>query len=343
MPKANWIKSKNNIELLKEFNPGNSVLIVSPHPDDEWLSFAGTLHRCHLKNPQFNLRILMMTGGGNFPKLEKKWLKKNNTNFLDIRPEEAKNFLKNLGRSPDEIINMHLEDGSVSDMIIRHIDNHLEMCVDKFVEQLQNNLPKTIIMPHFFDEHGDHWGAAIITLLSLLVYRKLFKQDENEMKLLMYVTHYGDYPFFIPSRKLKNNPPFNDDGEWKSILLNVEDYKFKKRSLRFYQTQTFDLLYSIYMKSFLKKNELFEEYSFGKPYALTNSTKINPDQEETNEIILIYNTETRHITYFGPEIKYRTIDSNLEVGIAISVHNHAGKNIVTKLEVISDSYNQPSL
>jgi hypothetical protein len=97
------------------------------------------------------------------------------------------------------------------------------------------------------------------------------------------------------------------------------------------------------MKSFLNKNELFEEYSFGKPYALTNSTKINPDQEETNEIILIYNTETRHITYFGPEIKYRTIDSNLEVGIAISVHNHAGKNIVTKLEVISDGYNQPSL
>ena len=222
----------------------DSILIISPHPDDETLSSGGIIQKAiKLKIP---IKILIMTNGENFKltfKLDSPLRKptKNNINeFGKKRQNEAIAALHILGVNKKDITFLSLPDKGIKSIYLANTN----------IEMLQNFIPTKIFYPSDIDKHPDHRFTSLIV-------KKVFANNLNTERYA-YLLHYKWWPMF-QNLKRKNyiSPPLAllKNKTWVNVTLSKDEEAIKKKALMQYVTQR--RLIFLYFNSIAKNNELF--------------------------------------------------------------------------------------
>jgi LmbE family N-acetylglucosaminyl deacetylase len=131
-----------------------TVIVFSPHPDDETLGCGGTIIK--LLREGYRIKVVIMTDGSHSHSTV---LKINNDpspgELAIIRKQEVLNATKVLGLSSNDITFLDFEDGSLQ----VNIDNASKLITD-YLDQ-QNDIMR-IYTTHEKDSHRDHKATGII-------------------------------------------------------------------------------------------------------------------------------------------------------------------------------------
>lgn len=158
-----WIKNAlrltlSDIERYQQIStiklpPGQRILVLAPHPDDESIGCGGTLKKCVTAG--LDVRVIVLTDGrhgslqirqlpDNDP--EKTGLQKN---LIDTRQAETRAAMQQIGVKQILFLNA--------------IDSQLTQDVARIAEALAHELdkwqPDTIILPFITDRHADHFAT----------------------------------------------------------------------------------------------------------------------------------------------------------------------------------------
>ena len=250
-------------------NPGDRLLIVAPHPDDEVICNGGIIG--YAVEHQVPLKVVVVTDG-------------NDTKTSPVtRHNESINGTKILGLKEEDIIFLGYKDGSLRILLNDHweIDNPftasdgskqinypyaLEKNGTYSGSSLTNNLktiitdfkPTIIVYPSGDDEQFDHQATSGFTELATTQTR----YNGSKYTYLLHLppnwpsprSYYPEY-YLIPPTQLvgmENGP------QWSMFNLTTHQQRLKEESFQAYRTQ---IVPSSYLLSFLRKNELFAEYS----------------------------------------------------------------------------------
>jgi len=250
-------------------NSGDRVLIVAPHPDDEVICNGGIIR--YAVEHQIPVKVVVVTDG-------------NDTKTSPLtRHNETINGTKILGLKEEDVIFLGYKDGSLRSLLNDHWDDGnpftasdgsqqinypyaLEKNATYSGNSLTNNLkkiitdfnPTIIVYPSGDDEQFDHQAtsgfieyATTQTGYNGSKYTYLLHLPPNWPSPRSYYPEY----YLVPPKQLvgmENGP------EWSVFNLTTYQERLKEESLRAYKTQ---IVPSSYLLSFLRKNELFAEYS----------------------------------------------------------------------------------
>jgi LmbE family N-acetylglucosaminyl deacetylase len=248
---------------------GDRVLIVAPHPDDEVICNGGII-RYAVEN-QIPVKVVVVTDGND-----------TKTSPL-IRHNETINGTKILGLAEENVIFLGYKDGSLRSLLNDHWDDENPFTASDGSQQsnypyaheknatysgsnLADNLetiitdfkPTIIVYPSGDDEQFDH--QATNGFIEHVTSRTGY--NGSKYTYLLHLppnwpsprSYYPEY-YLIPPKQLvgmKNGP------EWSVFNLTPYQERLKEESLLAYRTQ---IVPSSYLLSFLRKNELFAEYS----------------------------------------------------------------------------------
>lgn len=138
-----YIYKKNSKLHHIEYMEGNTVWVMSPHPDDDVLGCGGAILK-HLQMGH-DVRIVYLCSGDKGIKGERA------ENANKIRKLEAQNAAMIMGISLDNLYFLNFED----DTLINHLDKATMKILDLF-----NLFPPNIIyLPSFLDNHPDHFAT----------------------------------------------------------------------------------------------------------------------------------------------------------------------------------------
>lgn len=250
-------------------NNGDRVLIVAPHPDDEVICNGGIIR--YAVEHQIPVKVVVVTDGND-----------TKTSPL-IRHNETINGTKILGLKEEQVIFLGYKDGSLRSLLNDHWDDEnpftasdgsqqinypyaLEKNATYSGSNLAENLetiitdfkPTIIVYPSGDDEQFDH--QATNGFIEHVTSRTEY--NGSKYAYLLHLppnwpsprSYYPEY-YLIPPPELvgvENGP------EWSVFNLTTTQERLKEESLRAYRTQ---IVPSSYLLSFLRKNELFAEYS----------------------------------------------------------------------------------
>ncbi|MDP2930849.1 MAG: PIG-L family deacetylase [bacterium] len=278
-----WLLAKGSLARFPKIKSKDKILILAPHIDDEIIGCGGIIQQAKNNNAQV-LVVYATNGDGNrLPMLgDNKGFNPNDFITLgETRMEEAKKATTLLGLEKENLIFLGYPDSGLKAMLNKYFypdkpftspgtrfnynpyrgtwregqlytGSNLIKDLGKIISDFQ---PTIIFCPHPRDNHGDHRG------LSLFLEKTL--QDENRnIKLYGYLIHFKFYP---PKKKLKIHeflyPPrrlFSREG-WYSFDLSADQLtkKFEAVCQNFSQLKGPHI--SDLLKSFVKRNEIFEE------------------------------------------------------------------------------------
>ena len=235
--------------MKEEFKLSNtdSILIVSPHPDDETLCAGGLIQR--IANSKIPIKIVFMTNGDRFIssfKLDNPFKRINDKNLLafgEKRQKEAISALNILGVDKKDILFLSLPDKSIKKQYLKNNNN-------SFINILKSFNPTKIVYPTKIDRHKDH------KFTSLIIKKCLNLENLNPDKYT-YLTHYKLWPIF---QNKKNNkyiypPKTLLENTWINLYLSESEKHIKGEALDQYKTQK--KLTFPFFKAFEKNNELF--------------------------------------------------------------------------------------
>ena len=250
-------------------NTGDRLLIVAPHPDDEVICNGGIIG--YAVEHHIPVKVVVVTDG-------------NDTKTSPItRHGETINGTKILGLNEEDVIFLGYNDGSLRSLLNDYWDNKNPFTAPDGSKQinypyaheknasysgssLTNNLktiitdfnPTIIVYPGGDDEQFDHQAtsgfiehATIQTGYSGSKYTYLLHLPPNWPSPRSYYPEY----YLVPPKQLvgmENGP------KWSVFNLTTHQERLKEESLQAYRTQ---IVPSSYLLSFLRKNELFAEYS----------------------------------------------------------------------------------
>jgi LmbE family N-acetylglucosaminyl deacetylase len=140
--------SKPHLFQLSHLPDKTRVLVLSPHPDDETYGCGGALieHR----RLGHKVCVVILTDGSKGYKIKKD----GNIGVIEIRKKEALNAIKIL--DIDQLIFFDFEDKNIK----------LEQSeIDKLRSVLINFNPNIIYLPHFNDNHIDHYHTNVLLFL----------------------------------------------------------------------------------------------------------------------------------------------------------------------------------
>ena len=138
----------------------DSIMVFSPHPDDDVLGCGGIMQRYLAWNS--HVSVVFMTSGG--AKYREKKMTRNE--LCHLRETEAKKALSKIG--VEDFFFMRYDDGKLS------CAEHL---VAPIVALLQKKLPDIIFMPHELDGHRDHKATYEIVKQAV----RLLKQEGRKV------------------------------------------------------------------------------------------------------------------------------------------------------------------
>ncbi|NYB52694.1 MAG: PIG-L family deacetylase [Methanobacteriaceae archaeon] len=246
------------------------VLIIAPHPDDEVICNGGLIHYC-VEN-KIPVKAVIITDGDD-----------GKTSPL-IRYNESVNGTSILGLSEENVIFLGYRDGSLKNLLNDNWDyNNPFTAADGSTHtsypyayqknatysgaNLQDNLktiiddfkPSVVIYPSGDDEQLDHQATSGFVEYTLTIMQY---NGSKYTYLLHHLPHNWPSPrtyypkyFLAPPSQLVGveNGPY-----WFIFNLNPLNEEIKEESFHAYNTQ---ITSSSYLWSFLRKNELFAQYS----------------------------------------------------------------------------------
>lgn len=120
--------------------PGNKVMVISPHPDDDVIGCGGTLSK-HV-DLGHRIKVIYVTEGSRGG---------SQSNLKEIREIEAINALSSIGVNNCAFLSH--KDGEI------HIDND---AIEQLIILLKDFNPDTIYTPHVRDNQPDHIMTNIL-------------------------------------------------------------------------------------------------------------------------------------------------------------------------------------
>ena len=294
------------------------LLIIAPHPDDEWLSSAGLINEISKVGKSLGVNVIVMSNGEAFLKIDKKWKKQSNIPLWAERQLETRSGLRFLTGEPIEPIFVGFSDGKISEPFISKDISTIVANYNLLRNLILEKGYKTIIFPHFSDDHPDHWGTSILTLLVLysLSMETPSKVDENTY--LMYLTHFDNFPIRGNSRKLSIIPPSSMcDSYCQEVHLSDNSYRLKKTALKFFKSQNVDLGNALMLRNFIKRNELF--YKLHCEVNLDLHTMIPTTKKDYNGKLVTWNfifSKEGMLKYVNFDKEYRSSDNYVSTTFA---------------------------
>lgn len=177
-----WTKKSREQEV------GLSVIVISPHMDDETLGCGGTI----IKRRQAgnDVRIVFMTDGSRSHNL----ISPDELKALRIKEAIAAGHI--MGVEKDKIIFLNFEDGNLK--------KHHKPAIAKLIEIFRHYQPDEVFIPYHQDIHVDHIATHSITLMALNEYGK---------NVMVY-----EYPIWFWNHWPWIKKPLPSWKRWKKIL-----------------------------------------------------------------------------------------------------------------------------
>jgi len=278
-----WFLSKGTLSPFPKVKKSDRLLILAPHIDDEVLGAAGLIQQTRLAGAE--ILVVYATNGDDNPlSLWGQSRVFDPNDFITLGENRMKEGLKataRLGLEKKDSLFLGYPDGGLGPMRHRFFDpglpytargtrfnhnpyrgtyrtgqpysgSHLCDDLELIIEDFR---PTLIIAPHPRDSHPDH--RALFQFLE-----KILEEKENEARLYAYLVHFRFWP---PKKKLKMNdflsPPkklFSGEG-WYSLDLSIEQENRKLQAIEKNASQLTLATPSDLLRSFVKRNEIFEE------------------------------------------------------------------------------------
>jgi len=281
-----WLISKGTLSSMPDFAKEDHILILAPHIDDEVIATGGVIQQAVGVGAQVEV-VYMTNGDDNFGSVitEDKTLSTTPDDFVALgerRIQEGKNATKVLGLSENNLIFLGYPDKGLTPMLSTNYSAPYTSISTRFnynpyqgtyhpkqtytganvvgdLQEVINDFkPDIVFVTHPRDQHPDHSATYEYLQKSLVTL-------ETKPKIYAYLVHYSLYP---PTKNLQTNrfihPPkklFTKEG-WYSYDL-VDDQENKKldalnQNLSQTQEINFTGTYGPFLRSFVKRNEIFE-------------------------------------------------------------------------------------
>jgi N-acetyl-1-D-myo-inositol-2-amino-2-deoxy-alpha-D-glucopyranoside deacetylase len=263
---------------------GERVLIIAPHPDDETLVTGGTIHR--LLASGASVRLVIVSAGDGYYRATRRLVKgpvdaAAYRTLGDTRHTEGAGAVAELGLAPADVTFLGYPDKGIYDMWDAAWDPSTahegapgstdvpydwarrpqaascgQNLAEDLVDVVRDFRPDTVISPDVHETHSDHAAIGAFTMYAL---------DEAAFTGLRLtdVVHYKLFPSpkaFLPGSVLDPPPALTGDGStWRSLSLDRADEQAKRRALEKYSSQLAVGDLAVYMRAFVRRNELFKE------------------------------------------------------------------------------------
>lgn len=281
-----WLISKGTLSSFPTFTENDKILVLAPHIDDEIIATGGAIQSALSMSAQVKV-VYMTNGDDNLGSVlrEDKTLEPTPDDFVALgeqRMIEGKKATKLLGLNDENLIFLGYPDKGLYPMLNNNYNNPYTSQSTRFnynpyngtfdskqnytganvVDDLQRIIsdykPTIIFVSHPRDQHPDHSSTYGFMEKSLTTF-------EIKPQIYAYLVHYQLYP---PNKGLQENrflhPPkrlFTKEG-WFSYDLSGDQESIKLNSLNQNISQTegisFTGVFGTFMRSFVKRNEIFE-------------------------------------------------------------------------------------
>lgn len=281
---ANYREMKQPLPQFALPGPGDRVLILAPHCDDETLGCGGLIEQALRAGAQ--VKVALVTNGDGFRLAASRWFEeikvppKDFRRFAGDRRQESLKALAILGLPKKQAVFLGYPDGGTAQMWLDfwsptnpytspHTKENRNPYGDSFhpgapycgralLEDLGDLLrqyrPTLVVCPDPNENHPDHWALYAYTLGALYESGLLGKTE-----LRVYLVHRGDWPLpqgLYPNKTL--SPPASLVGlgtHWESLPLGNREEKRKLTAIRKYRSQL--RVMGRFIFSFARVNELF--------------------------------------------------------------------------------------
>jgi len=285
---------------------GRNVLVIVPHPDDEVLATGGTIHE--LVGEGARVKVVVVTAGDSYRRAAARIAggAADTASYLELgntRHAESLAAAARLGLTSDDLISLGYSDGTTPAMWGTNWDASrpakgrtavttvpyawaarpgAPLCGEGLTTDLESAIrdfaPDTIICSDVYETHADHAmvGAFATYAMDAVGFSG---------RRLSTVTHFRHYPYpwaHLPGTAL-NPPPqlLAADTTWLALPLDAADKAAKEAGIASYASQTAIADLGLYMRAFVRTNELFASRIPGRLPVLAVDARPSGDDSAT--------------------------------------------------------------
>ena len=169
--------------------PGERLLVLAPHPDDETLAAGGLLQRALARGGA--ARVVFATDGENNP-----WTQRLVERRVRIGPEDSARFgrrrrrealdaMAELGLREEDAVFLGLPDQAITDLLLFGDP----LGVDRLAALFSDWRPTVVVLPSPFDLHPDHSALAVLARLALGRVWPGQAAGDGGARVLSYIVH----------------------------------------------------------------------------------------------------------------------------------------------------------
>ncbi|MGB9637556.1 MAG: PIG-L deacetylase family protein [Microgenomates group bacterium] len=281
-----WLLNKGSLDKFPDISDKDRILVLAPHIDDETIGAAGVIQRAIERKAK--IKIVYLTNGDDnllATMTEEKTVRLSPEEFVALgqeRMKEGEAATQVLGVEAKDLIFLGFPDQGLLPMFGKNFSsdkpfispatkfNHNpyqgtykqgeiysgEQVVADLKEIISDFQPTFILVSHPRDKHPDHRAAYFFL-------EKTLKEMGKNPEVFAYLVHFPLYP---PEKKLKPGqylyPPkklFSREG-WFSFELTAQEENQKLLAMDKYKSQLGPTRFYDFLRSFVKQNEIFEEF-----------------------------------------------------------------------------------
>jgi len=279
---------------------GRRVLIIAPHPDDEVLATGGTIRRLIESGAQ--VKVVIVTAGDSYRRAaDRQPGVSGPAAYLalgEMRHRESMTAASVLGLSDSDVVSLGYADGATTAMWNGSWNTTATAAgrtestsvpyawaaaagaplngrglASQLEQQIRDFAPDTIITPDVHETHPDHAMTAAFSMYAM-------NAVGFSGRHLSDIVHFRHYPYpwaHLPALALNPPPQLLQDGtDWLALPLRPADQAAKGRAIAEYRSQTAIADMSLYMRAFIRTNELFASRVPARPATASEDGRPGP-------------------------------------------------------------------
>lgn len=286
---GNRAADSSRMAVIQPAMTGRSIVVVSPHPDDEVLGTSGLLQQAHKRGVPAH--VVFVTSGDGFKFGVSRYYNKvaptpaDFKSYGEMRMHESQQAVQALGLSASDATFLGYPDRgtmamwrdhwntddpfvspySRSDKVVYEnaYDPGAPFCGHSLLFDLlgvlRKDRPTDIYVTHPKDDHDDHSAVSAFTTLAFTILKQSAEPWARDLKIHYYLVHRGDWPVpqgYHPREQLA--PPAQMlacDTQWNRLPLTEREENVKRAAIESYKSQ--QEMMSRFLESFVRKDEIY--------------------------------------------------------------------------------------